>query len=230
MQPRVSPGAQAVGAGVGRGPAHWHAQHHCPQSKKHTWRPTRAKLASKSGIARATISRTLPRAGPPSRPGSRTTSGRPTSKTGRRSRPSRSTWRKLRAAPTRKVTSRRLGGGGAASAAPRPRVNPLAALVGRIHQSHRLSLSGNILWCRRCGALAWQRVSALARECVGTVPASRRRSLLRLRGDRHPLDGGAIGRAIPVSIGLQGGMPTLVSAWTNAPGQEALWLPPRAEL
>jgi hypothetical protein len=40
-------------------------------------------------------------------------------------------------------------------------------LAARSHPSHRLSLNGTVLWCRRCGAYAESKLRCLAAPCLG---------------------------------------------------------------
>jgi hypothetical protein len=45
-------------------------------------------------------------------------------------------------------------------------------LAARAHPSHRLALTGVVLWCRRCGAYSQSKLRGLADACMGHARSS----------------------------------------------------------
>ena len=98
-----------------------------------------------------------------------------------------------------------------------------AVIVGRaLHQSHRLKLTGCLVWCDRCGAYAQERFKDLKRPCDGPQQAkSRAGQLAQLRKGRHPLTGRAIGATVVAT----GDRPDQHSAKLSASRMSSLLVP-----
>ncbi len=67
---------------------------------------------------------------------------------------------------------------------------------------HRRMMSGEVIWCARCGSYASELARGLARPCLGPPPpggnsGGRLWQLRRLRKGRHPVTGAPLPHAIP---------------------------------
>ena len=72
-----------------------------------------------------------------------------------------------------------------------------------LHSSHRLRITGEVVWCNACGCYAQQRLRDLKAPCKGggDVPGGPRRSqLAALRDGRHPLNGDRLGATAIVQV------------------------------
>ncbi len=69
--------------------------------------------------------------------------------------------------------------------------------TGAAATTHRLVLTGDVAWCRSCGAYSSGRTAGLAKPCRGPPPRGcefgRHTTLTRLRGGKHPKTGVDIG-------------------------------------
>ena len=67
----------------------------------------------------------------------------------------------------------------------------------KLHSSHSMRLTGDMLWCSNCGCYGQTRFKALKKVCRGNATASARvGQLARLRLGRHPATGEPIGQVV----------------------------------
>ena len=65
----------------------------------------------------------------------------------------------------------------------------------RLHHSHCFKLTGDLVWCDRCGCYGQARFKALKEACRGSITAKARAGqLAQLRLGRHPITGVDIGK------------------------------------
>jgi hypothetical protein len=65
-----------------------------------------------------------------------------------------------------------------------------AVPMARSSTGHSLVITGQLIWCARCGCYAAQRLrSTLRRECPGAPRRGHEQRLARLREHRHPVSG-----------------------------------------
>ena len=79
--------------------------------------------------------------------------------------------------------------------------------ASKVHASHRLRSTGDLLWCDCCGAYGQLRFKALKERCLGgsgAATSSRKGQLIALRNGKHPLTGLLLGATSAVQRRLVG--------------------------